>query len=244
MSSFTSIRSFIRETSETFTIGEQIHKRYHLTTLYLAHLAYFNEDHIRASLAELEVRRFKMYNRKGTQGYFAEFDDLVVIAFRGTQQEEKRDWKISFDFLRRKFFGVMVHSGYAKAIIGLRDEIEKDLEGTDGKRLIYVGHSMGGALATLLALAHKPTDICTFGSPRLASGKQVRKLLEGINYQRVVSKYDPVRLVPLRIPLIQDYQHYGLRRVVDCDWDWKDWKKPHLLSTYLTALLKEDTPQN
>ncbi len=240
MSSFTSIRSFIRETSETLTLSEQLNKRYHLTSLYLAHLAYFDEDHIRTSLNELDVKRFRMYSRKGTQGYFAEFDNVAVVAFRGTQMEERKDWGISFAFWRKKFFGIQAHAGYAEAVESLQDRILEDLQIVDGKRIIYVGHSMGGALATLLALVHKPTDICTFGSPRLASGKRVRKLLEGINYQRVVSQYDPVRLVPFRIPLIQDYQHYGLRRVLPCEWEWKDWSKPHKLATYLSALLQED----
>lgn len=244
MSSFSSIQSFISDNTELSTLGQLFNRKYYLTALYFSQLAYFELDKIEERLEELGALKISIYNNLGTQGYFAEFDDVAIVSFRGTQTNERRDFKTSLAFWKRPFYGVKSHKGYADAIEMITPLINEDLSGINGKRTVYTGHSMGGALATLLALVHRPTDICTFGAPRVAAGKIFRKRLEGVNYQRVVSKYDWVRLLPPNIPGMHPYHHYGLRRIVEGEWDWKDLARSHRVGTYLRSLLKEDNIEN
>jgi pimeloyl-ACP methyl ester carboxylesterase len=244
VSSFTSIQTFISDNTESRTLGQLFNRKYYLTALYFSQLAYFELDKIEERLEELGALNISIYNNAGTQGYFAEFEDVAIVSFRGTQMNERKDFKTSLVFWKRPFYGVKSHKGYADAIDLLTEQIRDDLNDLNGKRILYTGHSMGGALATLLALVHRPTDICTFGAPRVASGKKFKKHLEGINYQRVVSSYDWVRLLPPNIPGLHPYHHVGLRRIVVGEWDWKDWARSHRVGAYLRALLKEDQPEN
>ena len=72
------------------------------------------------------------------------------------------------------------------------------------QRVVYAGHSLGGALAQVLAAYHAaegrpPCCVVTFGAPRVAFalnpsfGPLVRRALQAVEYQRAG---DPVPEVP------------------------------------------------
>lgn len=241
-SSFTQIKEIVTANVVASTLKQQLHENKHITALYLSQLAYFTFDNIRTTAKEFGAVRLSLYEHHGTQGYFAEFDDMAVVSFRGTQLDEWDDIKTSFTFWKQQFGNLKVHKGFARAIEKLIPNIVADLtQVPEGKRVFFVGHSLGGALATLLSAHHKPDELVTFGAPRVA-GPELGEYLHDIEYHRIVTRWDLVRKLPPNIPYILPYAHPGIQRVLDVEWNWnpKKFIHPHLLVTYLNAIIEED----
>jgi len=75
--------------------------RRHWFLANLAHLAYYNENDIRETIIKLGGHS-KYFDSDGTQAYLAEWDDMAVLAFRGSQPMERID---SINFRVSGFFG-------------------------------------------------------------------------------------------------------------------------------------------
>ena len=85
----------------------------------------------------------------------------VVVTFRGTEQSSIKDILTDINIIQSPFYtsaaGAMVHSGFLQAYLSVRDALLQGLEmiltGSLGLPWsVYItGHSLGGALATLLA---------------------------------------------------------------------------------------------
>jgi len=242
-SSFTRIQNIVTANVNASTLSQQLVENKHITALYLSQLAYFTFDRIRAKTNEFGAIRLSLYDHNGTQGFFAEFKDMAVVSFRGTQLNEQADIKSSFTFWKQPFGDVKVHKGFATSIERLIPNILADVtQVPEDKRIVFVGHSLGGALSTLLSARHKPDELVTFGAPRVA-GPELAEYLSDIEYHRIVTKWDLVRWLPFNIPYILPYKHSGTRRVLNVNWYWnpKKFIHPHLLVTYLNALLDEDS---
>jgi predicted lipase len=241
--SFSRIQEVVTANVNGSTLSQQLVENKHITALYLSQLSYFTFDRIRTKTNEFGAIKLSLYDHKGTQGFFAEFDDMAVVSFRGTQLDQREDLKSSFTFWKQQFGDIKVHKGFAQSIEKLIPNILADLNQVpEGKRVVFVGHSLGGALSTLLSVMYKPNELCTFGAPRVA-GPELAEYLSDIEYNRIVTKWDLVRWLPPNIPYIMPYKHSGLRRVLNVKWHWnpKKFIHPHLLVTYLNALLDEDT---
>lgn len=121
----------------------------------------------------------------------------AVLAFRGTDATQSRDWGVD---LRANFaaaFEGRVHQGFKDGMVALwakvRPEVPLD------RPLWVTGHSLGGALATLGALqAHGEgapvAGVATFGSPAVGDAAFVAFFtgLLGDRSARVVQAADPV----------------------------------------------------
>ena len=241
--SFSRIQEIVTENVNESTLSQQLRENKHITALYLSQLSYFTFDKIRAKMHEFGATNLSLYDHNGTQGFFAELDDMVVVSFRGTQLDQKEDLKSAFTFWKQPFGNIKVHKGFAQAIEKLIPNILADLDQIPkGKRVVFVGHSLGGALSTLLSVMYKPDELCTFGAPRVA-GPELAEYLSDIEYNRIITKWDLVRWLPPNIPYILPYKHSGTCRVLNVKWHWnpKKFIHPHLLVTYLNALLSEDS---
>lgn len=240
--SFRKIKDVVTANVLSSTLKQQLHQNRHLTALYLAQLSYFSFAKISTKLSEFGAVRMSLYNHNGTQGFFAEFTDMAVVSFRGTQLDDKADLKTCFTFWKESYGEVKVHKGFANAIRNLIPNIMTDLSHVaDHKRVYFVGHSLGGALATLLTVKVKPDELVTFGAPRVA-GPELEVYLSDVEHHRITTKYDLVRLLPPHIPYALPYMHTGKERVLDVPWSWnpKKFIHPHLLITYLNALMEEE----
>jgi len=240
--SFTRIQDIVTANVNQSTLSQQLVENKHITALYLSQLSYFTFDKIRSKTNEFGAVRLSLYDHAGTQGFFAEFEDMAVVSFRGTQLDQGDDLKSCFTFWKQPFGKIRVHKGFAQSIEKLIPNILADLtQVPEGKRIVFVGHSLGGALSTLLSAKHKPDELVTFGAPRVA-GPELAEYLSDIEYHRIVTKWDLVRRLPPNIPRILPYKHSGERRVLDVNWYWnpKKFIHPHLLVTYLNALLAEE----
>jgi Lipase (class 3) len=98
-------------------------------------------------------------------------DHTVLLAFRGTEPDQVGDlytdgqfWKVSWMDQHHQ-----VHAGFAKSASALLGgpHLKAYLQRHEGARLWMTGHSLGAAIATLVATAHKPHTLVLVGSPRV-----------------------------------------------------------------------------
>eukprot|EP01039_Chlorochromonas_danica_P001133 gene1133-1237_t len=145
--------------------------------------------------------------------------DLLVLSFRGTHSLENhlnnlRYFQEPLHSLFSPTAEEAVHGGFQAAYLSLREEIMPVLQTfmkkhKKVKTVLCVGHSLGGALATLAALDLKVSgeaaevQVITFGAPPV--GNQLfATYAEGqiSQYVRVVNRQDPV-------PISLDVAHRG-----------------------------------
>lgn len=147
----------------------------------------------------------------GTHCFLALHDDavkenrLAVVAFRGTDKDDPRDL---LDDVEARLVG---WKGKGKVFEGFRDaleEVEKTLlpvvQAID-YRVLFTGHSLGAALATLVAGVRAPSALYTIGSPRVGDHEFVASL-SGLKSFRYVDCCDIVTTLP---PPLLGYEHLG-----------------------------------
>jgi triacylglycerol lipase len=154
-------------------------------------------------------------DRNGSQAYWLKNDDDLVIACRGTEPTEFAD--IAADLAA---IPVKSSTGVGKNHLGFKtsvDHIWNDLEelaNDYGKtRTIWcTGHSLGAAMATLIAYRLQRTEDCpspqalfTYGSPRVGNKKYINGIEStGVLHFRFVNNADIVARVPL-----WPFRHFG-----------------------------------
>ena len=138
---------------------------------------------------------------------------LTVVAFRGPDKDDPTDLCDDID-VRLVPWGkdARVHSGFADALAEVLTELEPAVQGAQN-RLVFTGHSLGAAMATLLASLRKPDALYTFGSPMVGDAAFVA-LLAGVEHHRYVDCCDVVTRVP---PPRLGYQHHAPPIYIDRD---------------------------
>lgn len=146
------------------------------------------------------------------RGFVVRRGKQLIVAFRGTVITEIENWKTNIDLKPVPITPkaeAEIHSGFRNAYLLVKPkltQILRDAQQPDD-RIIYTGHSLGGALAVMAAqdLAHmeaKPR-IYTFGQPQVGNAA-FAKTCPGKLYRFVHDK-DPVA----RVPEIRGYEHFG-----------------------------------
>jgi Lipase (class 3) len=130
---------------------------------------------------------------------------LAVVAFRGTDANDPSDLADDADFVPTSWQkGGRVHRGFAKALEEIWSDLQRGLQTIDC-RVLFTGHSLGAAMATLLASARKPDFLYTFGSPRVGDAEFV-SCLEKVPNSRYVDCCDLVARIP---PELLGFTHVG-----------------------------------
>lgn len=159
--------------------------------------------------------------REGAQGFGALRDDgLALVAFRGTQASELKDLLTDLEFVKRDWsLGPgQVHEGFARSALALEGPVRRWLAGPaqQRKQLLVCGHSLGAAIATLLAPALGASMLVTIGSPRVGDAGFAASIdAAGIEVVRIVDFHDAVTRVPPK-PLF-GYRHAGRAVFIDAD---------------------------
>lgn len=141
--------------------------------------------------------------------------ELTIAAFRGRDvgdpthllriaQGLQTPWKA----------GGRVHAGFARALADVADEVVEAVDNLK-YRTLYVGHSLGAALATLLASVRKPDHLYTLGSPRVGNAKFAATCGD-VNVTRFVDCCDLVtHLFPANRLACISYIHVGVPYYID-----------------------------
>jgi triacylglycerol lipase len=149
------------------------------------------------------------------QAYLAVRADATVIAFRGTEPTNERDFAADFNTRQIPFEAKLnfngwgrVHEGWIDGVNAVLLKIAEALRVQDnGTRSLWLtGHSSGGALAMLTAafLANVPNSriagVFTYGQPRVgdpAFRTSYDRVLGNVTF-RCVNDHDPVPHLPPR----------------------------------------------
>ena len=141
-------------------------------------------------------------------GYLFVNDAEAVLAFRGTTRIT--DWVMNFDATQTESSTGRVHRGFAGAVDALWPRVLEALESCGQSRDLWItGHSLGGAVAVLVASrvspAHSLKGVVTFGQPRIgdeqfAAGFRPRLL-------RFTTERDLVPKLPWGV--LSSYRHCG-----------------------------------
>jgi pimeloyl-ACP methyl ester carboxylesterase len=120
----------------------------------------------------------------------------AVVVFRGTQPQNLSNVLDDVQFWPRRWVGAgRVHRGFLRAYEGLREQIDAWLGEHKPARLVITGHSLGAAMATLMAARYPEAELLTFGSPRVG-GRGFAAQFAGRTVRRYVDCYDFVTNLP------------------------------------------------
>ena len=161
------------------------------------------------------------FENKGTdtQGLMGvAYDNTFVIGFRGSEETGTADWVTDLKFIQQAYpfapkgtSGIEVHYGFIEAYTSVRDAVLQAAKDTPHKEVVLVGHSLGGALATLAGLdiaenvPGKDVSVYTFGSPKVGNAAFVDAYSPRVpNTYRIVNDADLIPHIP-----VGDYYHVG-----------------------------------
>jgi hypothetical protein len=137
---------------------------------------------------------------------------VAYVVFRGTQGGKIKDLISDLAApLVDWADGERVHWGFRKAFQSLEPQIDSWLADPPRDRLVITGHSLGAAMAPLMAARHPEAELVTFGSPRVGD-RAFAVQFENRSMRRYVDCNDAVTMVP---PGIIGYVHAGDMLYID-----------------------------
>lgn len=159
------------------------------------------------------------YQSGGMQAFVAGAQGVAVVAFRGTETDDPSDLFTDLNFPLTDWApkGAQqgrVHEGFAGSLSEAfyHSLIAAIPAGTH--RVLFTGHSLGAALATLAASRYaQPGALYTFGSPRVGDATFARSLSH-VEHARFADCCDMVTRVP---PEEFGYQHTGTLHYINRD---------------------------
>ena len=166
--------------------------------------AYLNPDEAKTA-AKVEGFPFTEFvDIDGAQTYVFYNKTDLIIACRGTQPGEMNDVMADLEvFKADSVTGNKIHQGFKEEVDKIYDEVESIVARRGlAKKIWCCGHSLGGAMATILAQrlefkgGYDVDTLYTYGSPR-AGGPKFRAWCDKhLNHQRFVNNNDVVPCVP------------------------------------------------
>tara|TARA_R100001443_G_scaffold117386_1_gene141896 strand:+ start:4970 stop:5752 length:783 start_codon:yes stop_codon:yes gene_type:complete len=170
----------------------------------LSSIAYTDLQEARPAAKKLGFTKTVLFDVEGAQTYVFSSKYDVAIACRGTEPSEMNDVYADLEIFKAdSVTGNKIHQGFKEEVDKVYDPVELLLDRIAKNKSIWAcGHSLGGAMATILAQrleykdGHDVDTLFTFGSPR-AGGPLFSKWCDtNLNHQRFVNNNDVVPCVP------------------------------------------------
>lgn len=126
----------------------------------------------------------------------------LFIVFRGTEFYNIHDWMTDANCAKHGCqlalgYGTQLHEGFLKAFRAIEPEIKSLCKATISEAIVFSGHSLGGALATIADALYPSSACVTFGAPAVFCLQQVEKNQAYLNRQfRYVHGSDVVPKLP------------------------------------------------
>jgi hypothetical protein len=180
------------------------------------------------TVKHLDLRAIICWYVGATPGKIARIDILL----RGTV--DMRNWLLNLDVMKKEMGRIKLHAGFLAGADALLPLIIAAILPTGADKsalppICIIGHSLGGALATLLAYflddqGFPVQDVITFASPRVgdAAWRDSYNATLGDRTLRVVAAGDMVPLIP---GVLDGYRHVGQEIYLD----GKVWLNPSRL---------------
>lgn len=195
----------------------EVHGERYANSLTIGDVRYFEARHKEFGLEDTDAYAWVSSDEHGVK--------TAYVVFRGT--ENWRDMMLNLD-IRRVCIGIdgesEVHSGFLRQFSAVESEIFEYLKEkeNDYDRIVFTGHSLGGALATIASCVYiikrtkseqseqRPVYCFTFGAPRVGNTEFVNTFENLIHkgrvkHWRVYDYEDPVPMVPIS----SRFQHVG-----------------------------------
>jgi triacylglycerol lipase len=155
---------------------------------------------------------------QGAQAYVMSDATDVLIACRGTEPKDINDVKADANAAPVPHpDGGIVHAGFYAEYLKVIDQIQLALtkHNKSGNKKVWVcGHSLGGAVAVLVAAKIKPTGgLYTYGQPRVGDRKFMSMI--DFTYFRYVNNNDVVTTLPPSF-FGMGFKHGGKIRYINC----------------------------
>jgi len=179
---------------------------------------YSNTEFMKTKFENYNV---KYYGHKGADAYVLENDTDVIVVCRGTEVKQISDVKADLSISKTKALVGKIHIGFNHYVDKIWTSIL--VHGVDAKKnnktLWLTGHSLGAAMATIMAyrftnydLSATPAALFTYGSPRVGDRKFVNHFNTlPFEHHRWVNDGDIVT----KIPFAPFFYHCGTMHHID-----------------------------
>lgn len=184
----------------------------------MSNYCYNKPEFMRVSFEEYDV---KYYGYKGSDAYVLEDDVDMIVVCRGTEVKQFADIKADLSISKTSVMEGKLHIGFNHYVDKIWTPILS--RGVDAKKnnknVWFTGHSLGAAMATIMAyrfakydMIPMPAGLFTYGSPRVGD----RKFINFFNtlpfeHHRWVNDGDIVTKIPFA-PL---FYHCGIMHHID-----------------------------
>jgi hypothetical protein len=239
------------------TVGDPAHFRIIQNHALIADAAYSDKTKIEKALA---AQGYTLTAHEQLPGYAVTYvlatnDDTKrqLLAVRGTSNIENALVDVAFVLLPNETTGIKLHQGFAKSADFIYDRVKARLK--KDYRINTTGHSLGGAVALILAMyldagGFDVDQVITFGQPKVTNITGSRKYSH-LDVTRIVTPKDMVPLVPPLDPMdfmnMDIYWHLGTEMVIYEDSTWSELKGTDSMmraTDFLNEMLSEKNLQH
>jgi len=168
----------------------------------------------------------------------------MIIAFRATTTDAEINQDLKLDQVAWK--DMLVHSGFLEVYNTYMPVIDETIRARDPQHIFITGHSLGGAVATLMAINYgesRRVSGYVFGCPRIGNEQcDINIRLYAPGFWRVSNRSDLIaEMPPIVTPSFQQagsklYYYYPAGNEHSFNINWKSLRNNHFIPLYIEYL--------